>query len=403
MLLLFLIALIFSSALKIPLHLTQSPTSLSYTKQSSTLISQPILEKLNWFLVIPISIGTPGQEISLLIDTLYPYSWVAGTNSYNSKIPYFNSSVSSSYYNLSIPFSIIFSDPGVLEQYIGSLSTETFMISNISAYNQVFLLAEMFINATAIYNNGFIGFGYKSFAQNYSTLVENLKSQKQISRAIFSFYINNLASWEEKLMLIGEVAEKYVKVSGTDVQIVKNSSTWTVIIDSVTIGDIVIDQNVIAEMIISKYYIFAPIESVNVLVDYIKSKVKSCTVYTNQSPVCVCNENDLEEFPDIVFTFNGTEFLLDAGSYISKESTKCSLLIFPNEGSSWILGNVFFNQYYVVHDYDNDKIIIFHEPSEKSYIYEFIGACAVVFVVLVAIFIMKKKDSHNSHRYMSME
>lgn len=388
----------FVSSLKIPLQLTQSPTT-SNVKQVNSLLSKPVEEKITWHIIAKIPIGTPGQEISLLIDNNIYYSWLAGASNYNSHIPYFKASASSSYKNISIPYTLKSNDYIISEIFIGSLSTDNFNISGIMLYDQLFLHVEKFEEENSFTNNGYLGFGYKKIYQNYPNLVENLKAQGQINRAIFSFHINNLENSEEKVMIIGEIAKKYAGDSGIDVHLLKNSSSWTVNMDSVMIDNEVVDKNVTAEFKISSNYLFVPKESAI----FMFGNINSCNVSDDALIICVCNDKYYENFPDIVYTLNNTEFVLGPQSYIERDSTKCTLMIKAYNYSTWVFGKIFFDHFYVVYDYDNDKVTIFQETIESSYFYEIIGACAVVIIVIFGIYlILRDRRSRISHEYKAL-
>ena len=72
---------------------------------------------------------------------------------------------------------------------------------------------------------------------------------------------------------------------------------------------------------------------------------------------CFCTDEDYENFPDLTYNIDGTDYKIPRSSYVSMSGTRCTVEIgSARSWNYWILGLNFFEQYYSVFDKTNMKI-----------------------------------------------
>ena len=101
------------------------------------------------------------------------------------------------------------------------------------------------------------------------------------------------------------------------------------------------------------------------ILNVIEDSADDC-IYYSSLLICACTVGDYSEFPDIEFTINNDNFILNPESYLLYDQGYCYVLIGTGDYSFWLLGQPFFRQFYTVHDMDNKKIHAWNAISENN-------------------------------------
>ena len=100
----------------------------------------------------------------------------------------YDSSKSSTYKPNGAEFSIAYGDGS---QCTGTLCSDTVRLGDLAVTNQVFAQVNYFPTDQKYSYDGLLGLGFETGAQSRSpTFFDNLFSQNQIKKKIFSFYLN---------------------------------------------------------------------------------------------------------------------------------------------------------------------------------------------------------------------
>ena len=164
-------------------------TSLSrqgLLNQTLSMVAQ-VENSKNLQYIANISIGTPGQKLSVLLDTGSSWLWLPGNVCNCHKSKHFNSTASSTYKSTNVTKILRYQTGTVW----GNLSQETFQIDNKKAKSQYFISSYRDSDMDGLLSDGILGLGFNLLSENRSTFIESLYNQKVIKNKFFSLYLNN--------------------------------------------------------------------------------------------------------------------------------------------------------------------------------------------------------------------
>lgn len=205
------------------------------------------------------------------------------------------------------------------------------------------------------------GLGFNSLSDGEPTLIDNLKSTKAISSAVFAIYLSDVdlmfqrISPYDSVITMGGWDEKYAQSDFTWVRVFSSIGHWIVRLDSVSLGSSSLSQHFQPAIVDSgTSLLIAPSAQYLGLLKQI-CEGQTCVslgflvgVYCPEGPT---------EFPDLVFTIDGKEFSLPASAYLKEMGSTCVILIDELQGMElWILGMVFMRAYYTVFDMEKPQI-----------------------------------------------
>ena len=197
------------------------------------------------------------------------------------------------------------------------------------------------------------------------TLVESMKQQGIIERAVFAIYLSDsdfgqiahqrnasIISFGTFDMTQFSFAESLVYIS-----VLSTSGHWAVPLDYIFINhENIIETSFTAIIDSGSSLILGPDIEVQALLSYFQAKWR-CFM-SHQLLICECGwDPALSHFPDIEFVLSGNVFALKPFMYVMRQGAYCQLLISSiHEQSLWVLGDVFMRGYYTVFDMDNQEI-----------------------------------------------
>jgi hypothetical protein len=358
------------------LSLSSSPVKISESTQLSTTIG----------------FGTPVQNLTMLLNMALSYTWVPSTtcNCHQSNSR-FDSSKSSSYQNLSTSVSLEFF------QVNGTLSSEEVTVGDLDADNQTFILASFDKDLDGLKSDGMLGLGFKEASDGHLTFIENLKDQEEISRAVFSFYLDGSNS-------VFTVGEYDFKVYGTgeykSIQATNSAGFWTTSVEEFRVEStsFVNDINTVF-FNIGNEKLVVPKDVLDGYFEKVSRKVNAC-INLGFMVSCVCEPGEYDDFPDLEIKISGNYFKIQAKNFIHAYSKNCDLLL-ESGYDKLVLGKPFFEEYYTVFDMDNMQVLVSGSAKESGnsngiFYYALIAGAAVLVVIIVIIvwlLIRKKKPS----------
>lgn len=240
------------------------------------------------------------------------------------------------------------------------------------------------------------GLGFNPLSDGQPTLVETLKQQGVIPRALFGIFLSNSeygADWSARstsFISFGSYnlsAYSYSKEL-VHIPLIPGEGHWTVSLDALLIDDIdVLDVSSSAIIDTGTSYLVGPQQEVEMLIKALPATCK----FINYSLICPCNAH----LPTLTFVMNQHKFVVSPEMYVVQSGEACLVLIEPAYMDFWVLGDVFIRGYYSVFDMDNlemafapvkenPHVISRYEPEmPKMWIY----GGAVLALVLVTILV----------------
>ena len=172
----------------------------------------PLTQTSSGEYVANIDLGTPSTTFTIKPETSTFLFWVGESGSQVNYVKTFDPAHSSTFKNLSIPYTTIFSN-GLNQGYLAS---DMIHLSNINA-TLSFALAQHTITSPSSSSDisGVLGLGYKTKNQMYLTdefnLISVLKENKEIEKKVFSIknYVNETTSKHEGIIHVGDYPQDF--------------------------------------------------------------------------------------------------------------------------------------------------------------------------------------------------
>ncbi|CAG9316083.1 cathD_1 [Blepharisma stoltei] len=361
-----------------------------------------------------IRIGTPSTSFKLLFDTASSWLWVPSKGcQFCHESKQFNFEASSSYFSNGTYISL---DYGKSTVY-GLVSTETIKIgddTSLQATNQYFLLGIFDMDFDNLQADGILGLGFSGLSEGTSPLLQTLKQQGKIRNAKFAIYLNDdkfdeyEASPSSNMMIDGYDLEKYsIESSFTYVNLVEGDY-WEVELTKVAFGKNQVSLLGTAIIATGQSFLLGPKADVTAIFRTLQSGF-SCIDGFYGFLECPCHHKSLPIFPDLYFFFENHPFKVPYSSYLLHSNGTCQILIQPTNSTSWILGDVFIRNWYILFDMEKSKIgLAKAKPSSiktaSSQHYEWllliiiIGSIVIVSINTIGCYIYcKNKRERNAY------
>ena len=363
--------LLLVSSLKVPLKQTRAKKVLEkYSKLKSTpitLASTLVENFYNLQYSAELYFGTPGQVMSLTLDTGSSYTWVPGTAcKCHESLNTFIDSSSSTFKNTSKPIDLYYG----MGEVKGYLVTDTLSLGDLSAKDQQFVLINYDKDLDSLNSDGLLGLGFSLLSDGVPTFIDNLRSQGQISESVFSFYISNSDNeFMQSVFTIGEYdTSKYGDGYERTIEIDPSFGYWVAILDSFSVDSQSLNRK-------QGYAIIDLGSSLISLPNSIYKKYSKQVQNTNSLCydigylVCDCTFGDYSSFPDLTLNFNGEDFVIHPENYIYYENGYCYLLVDAIQDNYYLIGQPFFREFYTVFDMESSVVIASRAARQETYYY----------------------------------
>ena len=340
-----------------PGYKTNSP--ISSIPESLNLASVGDYVALQYYAIF--NIGTPGQSLSLVLDTGSSWVWVPGPKCACHVSTPFNSSASSTY-NSTLTRLDLYYGVGEVHGYLGS----DFIEIDGKKASQSFVLVDQDYNLDGLQADGLMGLAFSGLSGGHPTFVESLKSQGQISNATFSIYLSNPIDpyLESSFIIGGSDAEQYGIGEMERIDVSTNMGYWLVVVGTIRIDGVAHGSQHIGILDTGTSMLFGPSAQVNAIKDAIIKSVGTCT--DDSYLFCTCEGGDLSSFPVIEFVVGEQSFAIQPENYVMDFDGICLVLVESSNDVYWVIGQPFFRQFYTVHDMENEAVFVWNAKTNSN-------------------------------------
>ncbi|KAI9206936.1 aspartic peptidase domain-containing protein [Polychytrium aggregatum] len=318
-----------------------------------------------------ISLGTPGQAFTVILDTGSATLWLTSKQAPQTQAHSFDSSQSSTF--ASVP-----NGDGLTVAYgtgsvSGSLGQDNFAVGNIVATKQAFLLASQFDSAGAMASllnsgarwDGIWGLAFPSLATASSGGVRpippyfNMMQQNLLKTPVFAFWLetNSPSGTGDGEFVLGGCNPNHFSGKLSCMSVLPSSSGtndhWRVAMSGISVG-----SSSVSIPSGNSLAILDTGSSVMAFPDPIfQSMVQALNVpLQNSGGISVVSCSAVGSLPPITFNLGGGSFTLQGSDYVIQSGSTC-YLGFVSSGSiaapEAILGDPFLRRFYSVYDPSN--------------------------------------------------
>ncbi|KAL7370487.1 hypothetical protein ABVT39_002058 [Epinephelus coioides] len=310
-----------------------------------------------------ITLGTPGQNFSVIFDTGSSDLWVPSSYCVSQACALhrrFRAFESSSFHHDGRMFGINYGSGHLL----GVMARDTLKVGDVTVLNQefgesVYEPGAAFVMAKF---DGVLGMAYPSLAEILGNpFFDNMMTQKTVEEKVFSFYLNRKTSSgnpQGELLLGGTDEALY---SGPINWLpVTAKRYWQIKMDSVAVQGMnsFCPNGCQAIVDTGTSLIAGPTNDILSLQQLIGASPTNIGEYLID---CV----RLSSLPHVTFVLGGKEYTLTSEQYVRKEMLGGRELCFSGfqavdivtpEGPLWILGDVFLTEFYSIFDRGQDRV-----------------------------------------------
>nr|XP_012607161.1 gastricsin-like [Microcebus murinus] len=339
---------------------TKVDPAAKYHFNNYAVVYEPITNYMHDFYFGDISIGTPPQNFIVLFDTGSSNLWVPSiycTSDACYRHMMFDPTKSSTFKVGKEMFTLRYGT-GSLRVAVGY---DTVAIQDITVNGQAFGLSlyEPTIPFYYMKFDGILGMGYPAIAVGSSpTILQEMIQQGQLTEPIFSFYFSRTPTHQYGgELILGGVDSKFYSGQIVWTPVIQKTF-WQIAIQVFSMGNETAGWGTHGcEAIVDTgtYLLTVPMQFIGFIVQLTGAQ----QIHTGDF---IVDCNNVQSMPPMVFVISGVRFPLPSSAYVLNKNGSCSLGIqgtyLPslNGKPLWILGNVFFKEYYSVYDIANDRV-----------------------------------------------
>lgn len=397
-----------SAYVSIPLHSSKIP-AWNFKKPIISLLDSPkgaipVHNYYNLQYYATFQVGTPGQDISFILDTGSSWTWVPSTGcDCHNLTNTFNKNLSSTYIG-SGNLTYLLYGQGYVE---GELFKDTISLGGLDVQNQEMVLAYKNMDLEGLASDGLLGLGFKELSDGVPTVIDNMFNQGTIQERVFSLYLNNFNydNIYDSALTIGGYDAKYADGPGVTIKSLDLVGFWLNIIDSVSFAGNKSTDRAYAILDIGTSFLYGPDYEVDMILNTINN-TSTCQYDEDGYFYCDCDYDNLDIFPSIEFVIENNTFTISPYSYMlydNETNNICYVFIDYTGATYWLLGQVFFREYYSVYDMDNYTVQMFpavkgpiFDRSLNSYGYMIKGLAAGVSFLALAVVVQLRRTTRDS-------
>lgn len=329
--------------------------SRAYLGGSSSSVTINNFENAQYYGTV--SIGSPGQDFSVVFDTGSSNLWVPASNCTDcGSKPKFNSGASSTFHSNGEAFDIRYGS-GPVSGYVGE---DQVQVGSLTAKNVEFGLVTDVSGLGAAFSigkfDGIMGLAFQTISvDDLPPVFKLLVEQGAVTESVFGVYLSDASGSPGELTLGGVDSSHY---TGDLTYVDLSSETyWEVALTGMTISGGSVTKVTKAVLDTGTSLLAGPVDEVKA----IAAKVGAKPFFLNPNEFTIdCSK--IDSLPDIEIEFGGQTFTLTGKDYtINVENVEClfgmtGIDIPAPAGPLWILGDVFIRKYYTAFDYGNKRL-----------------------------------------------
>ncbi|OMJ69675.1 hypothetical protein SteCoe_32528 [Stentor coeruleus] len=316
----------------------------------------------NAFYSLPLKVGSNLQTIQVSLSTYSPVTYFElanpcgrGFDSENSKsYSTNNTNITVDYFKMNIS-GVVSLDIIEIEDIEKLIKKESFIASKNCSH----------MDGQTV---GAIGLGLPSNSQ-VKPLFQQYYSYGIIYNPVFSLYldsceINNTCK-NSRIIVGGWSLSDYAENPDqgfTYHSVPKGSNLWNLELNSIYIRNKKFQFQNLVIIDIEYPGILMPQPYIGQIYNEINNS-KTCFI-GKDSIICDCTLAD--NFPDIIFSLDSTNYTLQQSSYVLNQSNKCYILISESPSTYWLLGQLFVRNYYTIWNFGNNSIGIANLKTSKK-------------------------------------
>ncbi|XP_067272497.1 nothepsin [Pseudorasbora parva] len=311
-----------------------------------------------------ISLGTPGQNFTVVFDTGSSDLWVPSSYCVSQACDMhrkFKAFESSTYVRDGRAFGIHYGSGHML----GVMAREQLKVGSVTVQNQMFGEAVYEPGSSFVLTqfDGILGLGFPQLAQELgSPVFDSMVAQGIVEEPVFSFYLRSKGSGLGGELLLGGVDETRFVPPITWAPVTQKGY-WQIRLDTVKVqGALRFCHHSIhgcqAVVDTGTSLICGPAEDILLLQQFIGATPTTLGEY-----LLDCAR--ISSLPAVSFLINGVEFSLTGEQYVRRELLNNKEICFsgfqsidiPSKaGPVWILGDVFLSQFYSIYDRGHNRV-----------------------------------------------
>jgi len=317
----------------------------------------PLSNYMNAQYFAEITIGTPPQTFSVILDTGSSNLWVPSTRC-NSIACFlhrrYDAGQSETYKENGTNFEIHYGT-GSLE---GIISNDVLSIGDLVIKKQDFGESVKEPGLTFAFGkfDGIMGLGYDTISvKRVVPPFYHMVNRQLIDEPVFSFYLNDANSGVNQGEAVFGGIDSNHYTGKIHYAPVKRKAYWEVTLENVIFGNETIDIEPIGAAIDTGTSLIA---LPTVLADLINKEIGAKKNYAGQY-VLECDT--IPDLPELCLVFNGKKFCLEGSDYVLNIQNQCisgfvGLDVPSPAGPLWIVGDVFLRKYYTIYDLGRNRV-----------------------------------------------
>ncbi|OMJ82373.1 hypothetical protein SteCoe_16977 [Stentor coeruleus] len=316
---------------------------------------------------ILLDIGTPSRELSLLVDTQWPLTWLPTADCKCGNFATISKDESTTLDFENTQISINYTQGSVS----GYLASDIF-ISKSENFTHKFLAVDKKEGFEWLVSDGVLGLGLGD-----NSLITTLYNEGIIKGRIFGIFLSRNEESKKSKLLIGDAdQDEYSSLEGISMD-VKSLEKWEVEWEYYKINNTTYNKTIKTQINPGEQYLIGPEELVKIIIDQINATGFCHMWYYN---ILVCPEGKNITYPSLLFGFLNNTVILMPGSYTSNSTNNTYILIQSHKEDYWIFGQPFVKEYFPVFNMDSKKIML--------YKINYMNSLSLVIYVIVSIFVI---------------
>lgn len=248
---------------------------------------------------------------------------------------------------------------------VGDLSKDQVSIGDTKslAANAYFVLATK-DNLTAVDKgdlpDGILGLGFRELSDGYDTLVDSLAQQGVIKKRVFALYLNRLGEIGGQSGYGSKPSS--LEIGSYDINKYSHSSHLIVTQDIYPNLGFWFAQVNFELMDLKIKHVPVIYDSGTTLIVVDTMTYANIYNYVAESNTCLeyglifCQCDSADDMPDLLFYVDDHKLRIPSDRAWYYEEETCVLLVQPSDNNFWILGAVFLQNFYTIHDMDKHQI-----------------------------------------------